>query len=165
MYEYELIREAYSERKAERSGVPLIRHIDEGLAVLRAIGAEDITQRAFCLHSLFQADEQLEYTFNFTGIVEAVFQPVLVLVMEYRNVANRSLRTNYGGKVSLSPLKEVNQMLIADKVQNRKDFELYYQGKHEDSAELVTYFQIWLHALGISEERYQELCQLCVETP
>jgi len=53
-------------------------------------------------------------------------------------------------------LKEVNDMLISDKIQNRKDFEIYHLGKHERSSQLDQYFKNWLTKLDISEEQYQE---------
>ncbi len=59
----------------------------------------------------------------------------------------------------ISPLPEVNQMLIADKIQNRKDFELYHQKTHPRNQELQLYFRNWLEKSGISEDRYQFYCQ------
>jgi hypothetical protein len=47
-------------------------------------------------------------------------------------------------------------MLIADKVQNRKDFELYHEATHPRSKELAMYFRLWLEKLGVSEENYQQ---------
>jgi hypothetical protein len=47
-------------------------------------------------------------------------------------------------------------MLIADKIQNRKDFELYHEGTHERSLELKCYFIDWLWRLGVREGEYQE---------
>ncbi|MDJ1501575.1 hypothetical protein [Xanthocytophaga agilis] len=61
-------------------------------------------------------------------------------------------------EIRLSPLNEVNQMLIADKIQNRKDFERYHQQSHARSEELTIYFANWLKRLGISEEKYQHYC-------
>lgn len=55
---------------------------------------------------------------------------------------------------------DVQHMLIADKVQNRKDFECYHLGTHPRSAERLPYFKNWLEVLGISESRYQELAGL-----
>jgi hypothetical protein len=60
-------------------------------------------------------------------------------------------------EIRLSPLKDVNDMLIADKIQNRKDFDLYHKGKHERSEELDEYFKNWFNRLGITEEFYQEM--------
>jgi hypothetical protein len=48
-------------------------------------------------------------------------------------------------------------MLIADKGQNRKDFELHHARTHPRAAELRSYFANWLGRLTISETRYQEL--------
>jgi hypothetical protein len=83
--------------------------------------------------------------------------------MEYRRVANNYLSKrmiNSIDEIELSPLKDVNDMLIADKVQNRKDFELYHLDTHERSDVLDQYFKNWLIRLGITEERYQELVKL-----
>ncbi len=80
--------------------------------------------------------------------------------MEYRSVANEYLSHRtiaHVDEIRLSPLPEVNQMLIADKVQNCKDFELYHKATHPRSAELDLYFNNWLRRLGITPERYTTL--------
>jgi hypothetical protein len=51
-------------------------------------------------------------------------------------------------------------MLIADKIRNRKDFELYHKSTHERSKELDMYFKIWLGTLGVNEERYQAIKEI-----
>ncbi len=66
----------------------------------------------------------------------------IALSMEYRSVANRylsrmELRTP--DTIELSPVAEVNKMLIADKVQNRKDFERYNRN-HPREEHLALYF-------------------------
>ena len=170
--EYKLISRHYGDRVAKRSQVPLINHINEGLVVLDAIGATEEAKRAFCLHPLFQADEDLKENFYMASFV---FPHVLLLTMEYRSVANEFLSDkmddidvgdSYYGipcvakTIRLSPLKEVNDMLIADKVQNYKDFVTYHQKTHARSSELDDYFNIWLEALGVSDKQYGELCQL-----
>lgn len=54
---------------------------------------------------------------------------VLLLGMEYRYTANNYLSFKPADDpIHLSPIAEVNQMLIADKIQNRKDFEIYHKG-------------------------------------
>jgi hypothetical protein len=58
--------------------------------------------------------------------------------------------------IRLSPLKDVNDMLIADKIQNRKDFELYHLGTHDRSEQLDQYFKNWLEKLEVSEDFYNE---------
>lgn len=54
--EYGLVADWYGESTAKRSGVPLINHIHEGLTILDTIGADVVTQSAFCLHPLLQHD-------------------------------------------------------------------------------------------------------------
>ena len=152
---YKLIADFYGDRCSKRSDVPLMNHINEGIVVLERIGANIKVQEAFATHPLFQADVDLSKNFR---LVSELDQAVVALSFEYRNIAN-SFLTQHMPKdaVMLSPIAEVNQMLIADKVQNRKDFILYHFGIHEKSDILDRYFKVWLSALGISEMQYQEL--------
>ena len=172
---YKLVVEHYGTRRALRSQVPLINHINEGLTVLRAIGASDAAQEAFCLHPLLQED--LELFKNVVHVTNTVSAYVVMLAMEYRSVANEFLSQKVTPEIEdtlalfedysyisplirLSPLKDVNDMLIADKVQNRKDFVTYHSETHARSRQLDVYFKMWLNRLEIDEERYLELCEL-----
>jgi hypothetical protein len=155
--EYKLIAKHYGDRVAQRSQVPLINHINEGLVILDVINASEQAQRAFCLHPLFQADADLAENYYMASFVEP---HVLLLTMEYRNVANAYLsdKIDTDQALTLSPLAEVNQMLVADKVQNKKDFVTYHQGTHSRSPELTRYFDRWLAALDVDSVLYQSLC-------
>lgn len=166
----ELVKAFYGNRKALRSGVPKINHIEEGVRILQHLGAHQDVQDAFCLHPMFQHHDDL--TVNWYML--AAFSPMVVAyVMEYRNIANAALSDNVstpgympawtGKKLTLSPLPQVNMMLIADKVQNRADFDIYHKGKHVRSKELDFYFQTWHNALGVTEERYKELTKVAKE--
>lgn len=54
---------------------------------------------------------------------------VMLLGMEYRSTANNYLSFKSATEqIKLSPITDVNHMLVADKVQNRKDFEIYHKG-------------------------------------
>ena len=158
--EYKLIARHYGNRVARRSQVPLMNHIDEGLIVLDRISAPDAAKRAFCLHPLLQADEDLKENWYMCSFVES---HILLLTMEYRNIANAFLSDKIpfyrDSDIRLSPLYEVNDMLIADKVQNYKDFVTYHSATHARSAELDIYFRKWLYTLDISNKVYQNLCQ------
>jgi hypothetical protein len=160
--EYLTIAAFYGDRRAQRSQVRLIEHIDEGLAILAAIGASEAAMRAYCLHPMVQADADLdENAAQLSDMTDDVH--VMALVFEYRNIANAtlSLRAIRGADdIPLSPLAEVNAMLVADKVQNRKDFERHHLGTHARSAELDRYFRLWLERLGVSDARYAELVAL-----
>jgi hypothetical protein len=160
--EVELIKTFYGDRKAERSGVPLINHIHEGLIVLSEISAWHASYSVYALHPIVQADE--DYVDGLNLFKSAGISPkVAAHVVEYRHTANGWLSDKVlgggllNGQPKLSPSKIVNDALIADKVQNRADFELYHKGKHERSAELDLYFKVWLDALGVNEEQYQYL--------
>jgi hypothetical protein len=169
---YRAIQEHYEDRVAERSRVPLIQHIDEGLVVLNEINASLDAMCAYCLHPLFQADADL---------VKGIEHPKLnifthreiALVMEYRYRANAWLSDMVitlppggggpGGVVASGlpnpgDVEDVWHMLIADKVQNYKDFLKHHLGTHKRSAELTLYFEHWLLALDVSGEEFSKLC-------
>ena len=157
MYEYFLIYEYYKDKKAKRSGVPYLNHIDEGLMILDKMNASEDAKRAFCIHPILQDDITLEENIP---LVKGCALNVVILCMEYRNVANRGLQcfqVDDPAHIYLGPLKEVRDMLIADKVQNRKDFLKYHLKTHPKSKELDIYFKNWLRALGVTERIYEDL--------
>jgi hypothetical protein len=148
--EYRAIAQHYGTRTAKRSGVLLIRHIDDGLVILGRLGASDAASRAFCIHPIVQDG----------GEPPTDDSHVAALSIEYRDVANaalssRELRT--ASEIALSPLVEVNQMWIADKVQNRFDFQRHHLTTHPRAAALDRYFALWLERLEVDDARYAAL--------
>jgi len=161
--EYKLISKFYLNKTAKRSGVALINHIDEGLLILSYINASQVAMCAYCIHPLLQSDTDLLNNYYWLNGVDS---KVIILAMEYRSVANEYLshrKINSIDEIRLSPLDRVNVMLIADKIQNRKDFELYHKGTHPRSEELDVYFKNWLKRLNITEEFYQEVKQWIID--
>lgn len=153
--EYRAIEAFYGDARARRSGVLFMNHIDEGLFVLRRLDASDAARRAWCLHPIVQGDADLARAVR-GGALASFTNEVVVLVMEYRNIANRFLspmeaHPGYAepGAIDRSPLVEVDQMLVADKVQNYKDFRQHHRASHPRAARLELYFQRWLAALGV----------------
>jgi hypothetical protein len=157
--EYAAIAAEYGDRVARRSRVPLMHHIDEGLEILARLGATEATQRAFCLHPLLQDDAA--FARNGPRLAELTDDPrVAALALEYRRVANATLSTRpivTSADIPISALSEVNTMLVADKVQNRKDFLHHHLGRHPRGAELDRYFRLWLDRLGLDETQYETL--------
>lgn len=154
--EYVAVQSFYGNRRAERSGLFYMNHIDEGLAVLAHLGATERAWRAFCLHPLLQADSDLAQSFPRTA--ELTQSPhVLVLAMEYRNIANgylSKMEPREPSEIHLGPLSEVHDMLRADKIQNFKDFLLCHRQSHPRSAALERYFRNWLIRLGVDRETF-----------
>lgn len=188
--EYVAIRRFYGDRCAKRSGVPLINHIDEGIAIIDEL--MDLEQkttswnmamraaRAYCLHPLFQHDDELAKVY--AGNMDCYNSREVMLAMEYRARANEWLsdkvvdastysysedgskrkvveRYERIGEPTPGVLPEVRMMLIADKVQNYKDFIAHHRGTHARSKELDLYFQTWLEALGLNDTIFRRLAQ------
>jgi hypothetical protein len=131
------------------------------LQILEWENASMDAMKAYCLHPMFQADEALVENCT-SQILEKIPSNIILLVMEYRNIANQYLSKRIIEsieEIQLSPLAEVNQMLAADKIQNRKDFEIYHKKSHPRAIELDKYFKNWFLRLNISEEKYQNYCQ------
>ncbi len=159
--EYDIISTFYGDKKAKRSGVPLINHIDEGLYILAEIGASSVARKAYCFHPVVQSDEDLFASYGKPYMVGA---QTMAAAIEYRSVANEYLSKRIIqsiDEIRLSPLDDVNDMLIADKIQNRKDFDLYHKATHPRSAELDEYFENWFKRLGITSKFYNECVNFC----
>ena len=156
--EYQMIKQYYGDSTTDRTGVHMMNHIDEGIFILNQIGASDLAKRAYIAHPLLQSDADLSAFWTGNG-PELIPPRIILLATEYRNIANAHLSYHPSGVDSflLSPLKDVNDMLIADKIQNRKDFELYHKDSHPRAARLKEYFTEWLEKLGVAEESYEEM--------
>lgn len=169
--EYRVISAFYDGQSAARTGLPYIKHIDEGLAVLDRIHASLSTRKAYCLHPIFQGThsfEALEAAHqDATPIVAGVdislddLDPLAVIyATEYRHTANNHLVKHHTGPdqiIALSPLHGVNDMLIADKIQNYADFMKYHFGTHANSDNLHAYFLNWHRHLGVVFDDFAEL--------
>ncbi len=159
---YEAIQAWYGDKQAERSRVYYMNHIDEGLGILKIIGADLAAAMAFCLHPIVQMDADIS-----DSVKKSILPPTppnwLILAMEYRAVANAYLsqrKISSVDEIQLSVLPQVNEMLVADKIQNYKDFRLYHKGIHSRSDELDEYFHNWFQRLGLSDNRVEEIIQL-----
>lgn len=160
--EYDVIRAAYGDRKAKRTGLPYIRHIDQGLLILKHLKVDSDVLSAWCLHPIFQLDEYLvplmsgESQIAFPSRALSFSTKVTVFGMEYRSVANAFLtKDTFSGRMPIpSVIPEVNVMLVADKIQNYRDarLHLFPQLEWEGKERLNYYFGAWLTALRVSSE-------------
>ena len=164
---YPIIGIAYKGKTAKRSGLPYINHINEGVYIfVRKFGWIEDPISAYCVHPVFQTDKQLKRTIAGEIDISQLTSTAIVMAMEYRRVANAYLSTNKvrtSDEIELSPLPSVNQMLAADKIQNKKDFvsKLYKTSNrpayHRACDRYIQYFDSWLSALGVSPDEYEEL--------
>lgn len=144
---YELIKNHYGDKQAERSSIMYIQHIDEGLMILDALKASQDVKDAFCVHPILQIPSSLKAT-----DVSSWKPEVVLLAMEYRNKAN-TYSSHMGTKPPKMVLSDVTTMLIADKIQNYKDF-LEHSRKYPNATELNTYFINWLQHLKCNKYMY-----------
>lgn len=164
-YEYFTIGQLYGSQSAKRTGAYYMNHIDEGIAVLSWLHASSAAKRAYCLHPIFQSDDELirQMDYRSAQFWHHCDRDAIVLAMEHRAVANDYLSTrtiSSFNDIRLSPIKDVNDMLVADKIQNRKDFELYHEKTHPRSKEITAYFRNWMERLSITEDMYQRYKRL-----
>lgn len=163
---YLAVERQCGDTRAKRSGLSYMNHIDEGLRVLhRWLGASDRAKQAWCLHPLVQSDDDLRRTYA-DGLLDAFEPAVVALALEYRNIANAFLSgmEDHPGnadpsRIARSPLAEVDAMLVADKVQNYKDFLRYHRDSHPRADRLDNYFRRWLAALGVDPGQVERLAR------
>jgi hypothetical protein len=165
---YKLIQQKYQGKVAQRSGVSYMNHIIEGAFILQQIyGTDEELLEAYCLHPIFQSDKLLSQLLAGDSTDLARISPrVIVLGMEYRRVANSYTINNKVRKpenIEIGALDKVHKMLVADKIQNKKDFMKYMYLQHDCSAcqkvseHSVQYFDSWLARLSISQKMYEEV--------
>jgi hypothetical protein len=154
--EYQIIKDIYGDKTATRSKVPYINHIDEGLYVLDYINASGTAKRAFCLHPLLQVNEFAVELLKHTWF-RHIDRRSIVTASMYANSANMYLCRPHTDKYNKGDIQkatglvernDVMDMLLADKVQNYKDFEIYHKGTHPRSGQLDNYFLSWLDYLA-----------------
>lgn len=167
--EYEIINTMYCDLKAKRTGLPYMRHIDQGLVILEAMNAPPRTLRAWCVHPVFQLDDffppLMEEGAKGARLLQMLSWQTVALAMEYRAVANAFLtkpRRWQPDFPHLSPVAEVNMMLCADKLQNERDARNHLYGKipHEERRHLEEYFHRWFSVLKIEGPEFMQAQEL-----
>lgn len=151
--EYEIISKHWDDNCAVRTGIHYMNHVDEGLRIIKEVNGSERAMRIFALHGFLQ-NCYADNTFN-SDVLSDVAPDVLIGAMEYRAVANAHLSHHRPDTLVLSEDADVNTALIADKVQNFRDFERFHNGCHLRSKQLKQYFERWLNALDVSTTTYE----------
>lgn len=143
----ELIQAHYGKGRADRSQVLLMNHIEEGLAILEYLEVPERVKAAWCIHPLVQNDVSFKCSVNLRNYA-------LDIAKMYTIYANAGLCDERWDKWDFTVYdqlrhlphmpKEIARMLLADKVQNKKDFIRYHKDKHERSEQLTRYFDSWI---------------------
>ena len=158
MDSYKLISDHYGDRKAKRSGFPLIKHIDDGLAIINEImrktsvfqhGIHDdkvhqLVNDVWCLHPLGQ--EKIA--------IPDINEDQKTLLDQYVYYANSLLRSNYktNSWIDLPETGVLWTLLATDKIQNYIDFleiDNHNPFVYEERVEIREYFEWWLKKLHI----------------
>lgn len=167
---YKLIQQKYKGKVARRSGVSYMNHIQEGAFILQLIyGNNEDLMEAFCLHPIFQNDKSLSQLLSDESSELSLITPhAIILGMEYRRVtSNYKIKNKIKSfdSIEIGPLEQVHKMLVADKIQNKKDFMKYMYFKHDRlsyqkaSEHGLQYFDSWLNRLSVSQEMYTEIVE------
>ena len=166
---YNVIDNFYKDMSTSK-GVPYINHINEGVIHLENMKVSNNVVNAFILHPFVQCvnlkgtykdclltEKELEKHINIFEIEPEIAFDLLL----YRKYANsylcRESTDNYSINEAFNNIKGIVKypntikMLIADKLQNFKDF-LQYRQDHPRKVYLNNYFTHWLNILAnISE--------------
>lgn len=168
---YHMILGFYGDRTANRSGIPLINHINEGLFILASVDASLETMQAWCLHPIVQANEDFSNVLGDSSLIDDADIAPLILAMEYRHAANSYLSQmilTQEEKVALrqkvNQFEQVRFMLVADKIQNHKDFIMQPSGTYENEERLQEYFLDWImNVLELSNDAFEYLTEIIVD--
>lgn len=143
--------------KSKRTKADYFEHVQEGVKILQILEQPLVVQAAFAIHPLYQNDKALT---NYFPLLSTFDPTAVALTMEYRSIANQGIRSEVkknNWTIKLSCLFSVNQMLVSDKIQNRKLFLSKYPKNASDYMEIDKYFNTWLNALDISAKQYEDI--------
>ena len=166
---YNVIKKFYKGKETSK-GIPYINHIDEGVGHLENLHVSDVVINAFILHPFVQCvnlkgtykdclltEKELEKHINIFEIEPEIAFELLLYRKYVNSYLCREATDNYNINDAFEDVKGLTKypntvkMLIADKLQNFKDFLLYRQD-HPRKEHLNNYFTIWLNILAnISE--------------
>ena len=157
----DLIKKHYKNKQSS-CGVPYINHIEQGLDIIKTYSIDtnkELASDAFCIHPIVQSKVDFNKAL-YNVSLNFLDHSIIMLSTKYGCIANLYLSNNTLNSVTKKHiLKELDHssilklMLIADKIQNKINFEINYSDKH-NAAELEIYFNNWFQLLGVTNEEY-----------
>jgi hypothetical protein len=167
---YKLIQQKYQGKIAKRSGLGYMSHIQEGIFIIQLLYGDDQNLvEAYCLHPIFQNDRLLsQLLVENSSELSLILPQTIVFCMEYRNIANSYTIKNKiknPESIKIGSLEMIHKMLVADKIQNKKDFMKYMYLKHERPSYVkasehgLQYFDSWLDRLSVSKKTYTDITE------
>lgn len=144
----------YGDDRSERTNVPYIKHILDGLLILDHLGASKIEMQAWCLHPIFQIKELRDRAESINVTLTAPIGSS-VLAAAYADAANSftsmSAFTGAADRPPVIPSASLHKLLVADKIQNYCEFaDSIDNFEPKDVVRLNRYFKLWLEHLGLS---------------
>ena len=140
---YYKIKLEWDGKYSQRSNVPLMEHIDEGLKLLE--NSEEIIKVAWCLHPFIQKDDW--------SILNEIDNKTANILLEYRHWANgwdSHTTAKFPDEWPILSLisDEVKLLLFVDKTHNSKQYhENREKFRKEDQIRLDKYFENWITLL------------------
>jgi hypothetical protein len=134
-----------------------MNHIIEGAYFLTEVmPADDPFVEAFLVHPIFQdVDLPTQVIQKYVDTFE-LSTPVVSTAFKYRIAANSYLPKDiHTGRQPPVILEQgLKFMLIADKIQNLKDFQRYFDKQNPRYKQLENYYDTWLSSLGAFSMAY-----------
>lgn len=142
--EYNYMKDLFSTSVSKRTKDLSTNPMEEGLAILNILESNHITKKAYCIHQLFHNDESLERSWDGNRFPNCDIKSML-LAMEFRTLYKS--KPNRNGIIKLSPIKEVNEMMLAYKMQQYKNFEINGRGQTDNDELVESSFKNWIKQL------------------
>jgi hypothetical protein len=155
-YEYIMLEKHYHNEYDNITDRHYMSRVDDALAILTWLGVSDTVKESYLLQPYYYSD----YSFKmFSGnsmrsmSTFGIDANKIVNAMEFRHTSLSFIPGGDFTKITTSSLDVVNKMLIANRIANKIDFELYFSD-HSMKNSFEDYFDNWLLELAVTDNMY-----------